>query len=191
MKKYIALAAACALIIAGVSALPSAVEASVPVCSTVTPKVVSYSETVRSSGSLSYIGQSDVTCALPLVIKEYTVEPGDEVTAGDVIATVNKEASKTFIASLGKVSQIAAATASLSTAMSMIPENITADRTGKVITTAGSGAAVEAGGSIAAIAGTDTLVLNSAVSELNISRISPGQQVEFTLSVHQRLLQFF
>ena len=184
MKKYIALAAACALIIAGVSALPSAVEASVPVCSTVTPKVVSYSETVRSSGSLSYIGQSDVTCALPLVIKEYTVEPGDEVTAGDVIATVNKEASKTFIASLGKVSQIAAATASLSTAMSMIPENITADRTGKVITTAGSGAAVEAGGSIAAIAGTDTLVLNSAVSELNISRISPGQQVEFTLSAY-------
>lgn len=184
MKKYIVLAAACALIISGISALPDAVEASVPVCSTVTPRVVSYSESVRSSGSLSYVGQSDVTSALPLVISRFTVEPGDEVTAGEVIATVDRGASETFIASLGKVSQLAAATASLSTAMSLIPDNITADRSGKVISTAGSGAAVEAGGSIAAIAGTDTLVLTSAVSELNISRIKTGQPVEFTLSAY-------
>lgn len=184
MKKYIVLAAACALIISGISALPAAVEASVPVCSTVTPRVVSYSESVRSSGSLSYVGQSDVTSALPLVISRFTVEPGDEVTAGEVIATVDRGASETFIASLGKVSQLAAATASLSTAMSLIPDNITADRSGKVISTAGSGAAVEAGGSIAAIAGTDTLVLTSAVSELNISRIKTGQPVEFTLSAY-------
>ncbi len=184
MKKYIALAAACAAIIAGVSALPAAVEASVPVCETVTPKIVSYSETVRSSGSLSYIGQSDVTSALPLVISNFTVQPGDEVTAGEVIATIDRTASETFIASLGKVSQLAAATANLSTAMSLIPDSITADRTGKVISTAGSGAAVEAGGSIAAIAGTDTLVLTAAVSELNISRITAGQQVRFTLSAY-------
>lgn len=184
MKKYIALAAVCAVLIAGVSALPSAVEAGVPVCSTVTPKTVSYRETVRSSGTLSYIGQSDVTSALPLVISRFTVEPGDEVTAGDVIATVDRTASETFIASLGKVSQLAAATASLSTAMSLIPDSVTADRTGKVISTAGSGAAVEAGSSIASIAGTDTLVLTSAVSELSIARIKPGQQVEFTLSAY-------
>lgn len=184
MKKYIALAAACSLIIAGISALPSAVEASIPVCQTVTPKVVNYSETIRTSGTLSYIGQSDVTCALPLVIKKYTVEPGDSISAGDVIATVDRTASETFIASLGKVSQLAAATASLSTAMSLIPDNVTADRTGTVISTAGSGAAVEAGGSIATIAGTDSLILTSAVSEVNISRISLGQPVQFTLTAY-------
>ena len=103
---------------------------------------------------------------------------------GDVIARVDRKASETFISSLGKVSQLAAATASLSTAMSLIPEEITADRSGTVISTAGAGAAVESGTSIATIAGTDSLVLTSAVSELNIARIQPGQPVEFTLSAY-------
>lgn len=184
MKRYIVLAAVCALLAGGISALPAAVEAGVPVCSTVTPKVVSYSESVRSSGSLSYIGQSDVTSALPLVIEKFTVQPGDCVTAGDVVARVDRRASETFIAGLGKVSQLAATTAGLSTAMSLIPDNITADRSGRVVSTAGNGASVEAGGSIASIAGTDSLVLTAPVSELNISRIKTGQQVDFTLTAY-------
>ena len=143
-----------------------------------------YSESVNTSGTLCYIGQGDVTSALPLVLSEFEVEEGDHVEVGDVIARVDRKASETFISSLGKVSQLAAATASLSTAMSLIPEEITADRSGTVISTAGAGAAVESGTSIATIAGTDSLVLTSAVSELNIARIQPGQPVEFTLSAY-------
>ena len=126
----------------------------------------------------------DGTAALPLVLSEFEVEEGDHVEVGDVIARVDRKASETFISSLGKVSQLAAATASLSTAMSLIPEEITADRSGTVISTAGAGAAGESGTSIATIAGTDSLVLTSAVSELNIARIQPGQPVEFTLSAY-------
>ena len=150
----------------------------------ISPTEVYYSESVNTSGTLCYIGQGDVTSALPLVLSEFEVEEGDHVEVGDVIARVDRKASETFISSLGKVSQLAAATASLSTAMSLIPEEITADRSGTVISTAGAGAAVESGTSIATIAGTDSLVLTSAVSELNIARIQPGQPVEFTLSAY-------
>ena len=184
MKKYIALAIACAALAAGVSYLPTAVEASVPAAVSISPTEVYYSESVNTSGTLCYIGQGDVTSALPLVLSEFEVEEGDHVEVGDVIARVDRKASETFISSLGKVSQLAAATASLSTAMSLIPEEITADRSGTVISTAGAGAAVESGTSIATIAGTDSLVLTSAVSELNIARIQPGQPVEFTLSAY-------
>lgn len=183
-KKYIALAIACAALAAGVSYLPAAVEASVPAAVSISPTEVYYSESVNTSGTLCYIGQGDVTSALPLVLSEFEVEEGDHVEVGDVIARVDRKASETFISSLGKVSQLAAATASLSTAMSLIPEEITADRSGTVISTAGAGAAVESGTSIATIAGTDSLVLTSAVSELNIARIQPGQPVEFTLSAY-------
>lgn len=184
MKKYIALAAACALIISGITALPSAVEASVPAVQTVSPKVVIYNETVNGSGSLCYIGQSDVTSALPLVISRFTVEEGDSVSVGDVIAHVDRSASEAFIGSLGKVSQLAAAAASLNTAMSLIPDHITADRSGRVISTAGNGASVEAGSPIACIAGTDSLVVTAAVSELDISRIELGQPVNFTCTAY-------
>ena len=184
MKKYIALAIACAALAAGVSYLPAAVEASVPAAVSISPTEVYYSESVNTSGTLCYIGQGDVTSALPLVLSEFEVEEGDHVEVGDVIARVDRKASETLISSLGKVSQLAAATASLSTAMSLIPEEITADRSGTVISTAGAGAAVESGTSIATIAGTDSLVLTSAVSELNIARIQPGQPVEFTLSAY-------
>lgn len=184
MKKYIALAIACAALAAGVSYLPAAVEASVPAAVSISPTEVYYSESVNTSGTLCYIGQGDVTSALPLVLSEFEVEEGDHVEVGDVIARVDRKASETFISSLGKVSQLAAATASLSTAMSLIREEITADRSGTVISTAGAGAAVESGTSIATIAGTDSLVLTSAVSELNIARIQPGQPVEFTLSAY-------
>lgn len=184
MKKYIALAIACAALAGGVSYLPAAVEASVPAAVSISPTEVYYSESVNTSGTLCYIGQGDVTSALPLVLSEFEVEEGDHVEVGDVIARVDRKASETFISSLGKVSQLAAATASLSTAMSLIPEEITADRSGTVISTAGAGAAVESGTSIATIAGTDSLVLTSAVSELNIARIQPGQPVEFTLSAY-------
>lgn len=184
MKKYIALAIACAALAAGVSYLPAAVEASVPAAVSISPTEVYYSESVNTSGTLCYIGQGDVTSALPLVLSEFEVEEGDHVEVGDVIARVDRKASETFISSLGKVSQLAAATASLSTAMSLIPEEITADRSGTVISTARAGAAVESGTSIATIAGTDSLVLTSAISELNIARIQPGQPVEFTLSAY-------
>lgn len=184
LKKYIALGVICAVLIAGAAAIPEAVEASVPVYDTIHPKTVSFAETVHANGSLKYIGQSEVTAALPLVISSFNVEEGDNVSVGDVIAYVDRSASEAFIAGLGNMPQLAVAATSLSAAMSLIPTEITADRNGKIISVAGNGAAVEAGNSIASIAGTNSMVLSAAVSELDISKIYLGQPVKFICSAY-------
>ena len=88
MKKYIALAIACATLIAGVSSLPAAVEANVPAAVPISPTEVCYRESVCGSGALCYIGQGDVTSALPLVLSEFAVEEGDHVEVGDSLAVL-------------------------------------------------------------------------------------------------------
>lgn len=182
MKKMIAVLGAAALLCAVVSVVPEAAVSAVPSVSVISAKNVMYSESLTSCGSLSYVGQSDVTSALPLVIKNFTVAEGDTVNAGDVIALVDREGSASFIDSMGQLPQLAVAAADLSAAISLIPSEITADRTGRVISTAGAGAAVESGSSIATIAGTDTLIVTAPVSEEYISRVGVGSSVTFTLA---------
>lgn len=184
MKKAIAVLCVCAALCAAVSAVPDAAVSAVPAADVISAKTVMYSETLTSCGTLSYIGQSDVTSALPLVIKRFTVSEGDIVNAGDTLAVVDRDGSASFIESMGQLTQLAVAAANLSTAVSLIPETITADRSGRVLSVAGTGAAVEAGSSIASIAGTDTLIVTAPVSEQYISRISLGQTVTFTLAAY-------
>lgn len=184
MKKVIALLCVCAAISAVIGAVPGAVESSVPSAHTTYAHTAYYREAVSGSGSLSYIDQSDITSTLPLVIKKFCVSPGDTVEFGDTVAIVDRDASASLIESLGQVTQLAVAAANLSTAVSLIPEEISADRSGRVISTAGNGAAVESGYSIATIAGTDTMVVTAAVSELDIAEIKLGQKAEFTCAAY-------
>jgi len=184
MKKIIALLCSCAAICGVVSVLPDIAVDAAPAAHVTSPKYGSYSKTLSANGTLSYLSQSDVTSALPLVIGSYLVSEGDHVNAGDIIATVDTEGSSSFIKSLGQLPQLAVAASGLSTAVSLIPRQITADRSGRVLSVAGSGAAVEAGSSICTIAGTDTLVLSVPVSEQYISSVELGQAVSFTLTAY-------
>lgn len=184
MKRIIAVLAASAAVSGLICALPQAVESSVPAAELTHAKKVMYSRSVLGSGHLEYLGQTDVTCAMPLVLERFCVSEGETVCVGDVIAKVDKSATRSLIESLGQVPQLAVAAANLSTAVSLIPNEITADRSGRIIATAGSGTAVEAGGSIASIAGSDTMVLSAAVSELNIADISLGQKALFTCAAY-------
>lgn len=184
MKKTIAVLCGFAAATAIICAVPDAAVNAAPSATVISPKVVSYSESLTENAVMSYIGQSDVTCTLPLVIDQYVINEGDYICAGDVIATVNRQASQSMISSLGQISGIPIAAADLSTAMQLIPQEIIADRTGTVICTAGNGVAIEAGSSICTIAGTDTLVLNCPVSEQYLSRIQLGQNVTFSLTAY-------
>lgn len=189
MKKYIILAAVCAAMLAGTYVLPSAVSAGVPAAETVSPSEVLYSESILGSGTLSCADQGSITCSLPLVISSFSVSEGDTVEAGDVIAEVDREATKAFItslsaASLSSLSAVGLSADSISAATAFIPERITSDRTGRVIFTAGNGAAIEAGGDIAAVAATDSLIITAAVSEADISKIYVGQAVEFECTAY-------
>jgi multidrug efflux pump subunit AcrA (membrane-fusion protein) len=184
MKRIIAALCVCVAAGAAAAAVPKAVESSVPAAKTLYPSVRDYTETVSGSGSLSYSGQNEITSSLPIVINKFCVSEGDSVSVGDVIATVDKKATTTLIESLGQVSQLAVAAANLSTAVSLIPETITADCSGRVISTAGDGASVESGYAIATVASGDSLFVTAAISELDIAAVEIGQKAVFTCAAY-------
>ncbi len=184
MKKAIAVLCVCAVAAAVVGTAPKAVESSVPAARTMKAVSRSYNETVSGTGTLQYIDQSDITSALPLVIERFYVDEGDVVSVGDRVATVDRDATASLIESLGQVSQLAVAAANLSTAVSLIPSEITSDKAGRIISTAGNGAAVESGYSIATIAKSDALTVSAAVSELDIAKVELGQNVVFRCAAY-------
>lgn len=184
MKRIIAILAVCAAAAGLTSFAPSVVERSVPAMKTVNVTGRSYTEKVSASGSLCFVGQREVTSALPLVIGTFCVGEGDIVKVGDRLATVDKQATSSLIESLGKVYQLAVASSNLSTAMALIPSEVTADCAGRVVSIAGNGASVESGYSIATIAATDELMVTAAVSELEIAKVSEGQRAYFTCAAY-------
>lgn len=184
MKKAVAVLGACGLVSLLAGALPRAAESAVPAAKTVCAATKSYCAVAEGSGNLCYLSQSDVTNVMPLVIGRFYVFEGDEVKAGDKIASVDKSATASMIESLGQVSQLAVAAANLSTAVSLIPSEIVADCSGRVISTAGNGAAVESGYSIATLAASDTLAVTAAISERDIASVREGQKAIFTLTAY-------
>ncbi len=184
MKKAAAVLLGFAALCAGICTVPEAAINAVPVSSVISPKTVSYAKTLQSNGALSYIGQSEVTSSLPLVIKQFHVTHGDMVSIGDVIATVDEDATRSLVESMGRISTLIVPAADLSTAVSLIPKEITSDRSGRIVAVAGSGSAIQSGSSICSVAATDSLVLTAPVSELYISDIRLGQTVSFTLAAY-------
>ena len=184
MKRAAAVLGVCAVISLLAGALTRAAESAVPVSKTLCASTRSYCATADGRGSLAYLSQSDVTSVMPLVIGRFYVSEGDEVTAGDRIASVDRDATASMIESLGQVSQLAVAAANLSTAVSLIPSEVVADCSGRVISTAGNGAAVESGYSIATLAASDTLAVTAAISERDIAGVREGQRVMFTCAAY-------
>lgn len=181
MKKVIAAAAFFALAAGLVPAfLPAVIESSAPVCRTDLPSVRTYSETISGTGEFSYESERDITCALPVVIQRLYVGEGDSVSAGDVIAAVDKKASAAFIESLGRMNMLSFAAADLQAATALIPEKISADCSGRVISTCGSNSAVQSGAPVVTVAQGGELGIVAAVSELDIAKVKIGQEVMFT-----------
>lgn len=184
MNKAIAVLGAGAAIALAVGAIPRAVESATPVSETLRASVRNYTEAVYGSGELSYLGQHEITSSLPLVIEKYHVKEGDNVYVGDTIATVDRRSSAALIESLGQVNTLAISAANLSTAIALLPEKITSDCSGRVITVSASGQAIQSGSSIITVAGTDELAVTAAVSELDIAKVKEGQSVQFTLAAY-------
>lgn len=184
MKKAIIILGIAVILAMIAGAIPQAVESSTPVIETLRAETRSYTETVNGNGELSYSGQRDITSALPLVIEKFDVAEGDIVAVGDPIATVDRESSAALIESLGQVKALAVSAANLSTAVSLLPERIISDCAGRVISTGGSGRAIQSGYSIATVAQTEDLTVTAAVSELNIAKVFEGQKVNFTLAAY-------
>lgn len=184
MKKVIAVLGIGAVLAVIAGAVPRAVESATPVSETLRASVRSYNEYVVGTGELAYLGQHEITSALPLVIEKLLVREGDIVEVGDTIATIDRESSASLIESLGQVTALAISAANLSTAVALLPEKITSDCSGRVISTTNNGQAVQSGYSIVTVAQTEELAVTAAVSELDIAKVSLGQNVRFYLAAY-------
>lgn len=188
MKKttlIIAGAAAAAVCAAATAAIvPRAVEGAAPAAETLSVETREYCETVNGSGAFVYIGQREITSSLPLVIESFSVGVGDMISVGDEIATVDRRSSAALIESLGQVRTLAIPASNIETAIALIPEKITSDCEGRVISTAPSGAAIQSGSSITSVANDDELCVSAAISELDIAKIAVGQRARITLAAY-------
>lgn len=184
MKKVIAVLGVGAVLAAAAGAVPYAVESATPVSETLRASVRNYNESVVGTGELAYLGQHEITSALPLVIEKLLVREGDIVEVGDTIATIDRESSAALIESLGQVTALAISATNLSTAVAMLPEKITSDCSGRVISATNSGQAVQSGYSIATVAQTEELAVTAAISELDIAKVAVGQDACFYLAAY-------
>ncbi|MBD5129002.1 MAG: HlyD family efflux transporter periplasmic adaptor subunit [Ruminococcaceae bacterium] len=184
MKKAVAILGVGAVLAVIAGAVPRAVESATPVSETLRASVRNYNESVVGTGELTYLGQHEITSSLPLVIEKLLVKAGDTVSVGDTIATIDRESSAALIESLGQISALAISATNLSTAVALLPERITSDCSGRVISVSNSGQAVQSGYSIATIAQTEELAVTAAVSELDIAKVAVGQNVQFSLAAY-------
>lgn len=186
MKKttLIITAAALAAALGAAMIVPKAVESSAPAAETVRAQTREYCETVSGGGSVAYMDQRSVTSSLPLVPESFSVKVGDEVNVGDEIATVDRTSSAALINSLGQVSALGIPASGIETAIAMIPEKITSNCSGRIISTAPAGSVVQSGSSIAEVSEGGELSVSAAVSELDIAKISLGQKAEITLAAY-------
>lgn len=179
MNKAALVLGVCVITCLLVSGVPRAVESATPISETLRADKKSYCETAAGSGSLSFPDQHEITSALPLVIERFTVSPGDNVNVGDTIAVVDRKSSAALIESLGQIKSLAIPAANISTAVALLPETVSADQSGRVITTAANGEAVQSGSSIATLTNSDTVAVTAAISELEIAKVKLGQRVRF------------
>ena len=70
-KTLVIMAAAAAAVFGALVAVPKAVESSAPAAETLRAETREYSETVSGSGSFAYLGQREITSALPLVVDSF------------------------------------------------------------------------------------------------------------------------
>ena len=183
-KTIVILAASAAAAIGAMAIVPKAVESSAPAAETLRAETREYSETVCGSGSFTYLGQREITSSLPLVIDSYSVRVGDEVNIGDEIAAVDRRSTAALIESMGQVTMLAIPASNLETAIAMIPEKITSDCIGRVISTAPSGSAIPSGSSVASVARSEDLSVMAAISELDIAKVEIGQNARITLAAY-------
>ena len=184
MNKAFVILGICVITAILISGIPNAVESATPVSETLCATVRSYSETVSGSGGLAFSEQYEITSALPLVIDKFLVNEGDHINVGDTVATVDRGSSAALIESLGQLQTLAISAANISTAVALLPETITADCSGRVISTSGNGKAVQSGYSIATVSGSENLIVTAAISELDIAKVETGQSVRFSLAAY-------
>lgn len=186
MRKYLqfTLAAICAVAMAAI--FPSICVAQYPEVTATYLKEVSYQESVRASGMIQEVEKKELSLDVPVVPKEVYVSVGDEVSAGDVIATVDQEQTVQALSNLqkslleaGGTSEVSAllAGSSMDDPVNSLPDVIVANASG-TITSLGlnQGEMVSSGQPVLSISDLSQMQVMAYVNENSISQIKLGQR---------------
>ncbi|MGI5896864.1 MAG: efflux RND transporter periplasmic adaptor subunit [Oscillospiraceae bacterium] len=156
-------------------------------------KTDSYSETIYASGTVEEQSKEEVTSDFPLVFKKINVSAGERVHAGDVLMEVDKQATVDLLLNLASNSSDSAAASLTVTLLQMLsetsyeqiaallPENITAPKSG-VVTQLGAvkNTLILPGQQLAAISENNHMVATISVAETDIAQVALGQRVSMS-----------
>lgn len=193
MKKYAVLITITGLATAGLLSLPVLADALVPQVRTVQMQQMPYTETVTVSGTVEEEKKKEISLDLPIVPEQVMVQVGEEVEAGDVLATIDINATKNAIAKLAsqyidlipQELQAAIENFDLEKLLSSgaFPTEIVSTASGTVTNlslTEGNLALPKS--TAAVVATTDKLRARFYVSEKDAAKIKEGSEVLFTAS---------
>lgn len=170
--------------------MPMWFDKAVPELAVAYPQSTNYEIKVSAPGKLSAAGQTTVEASLPLIPKTVYAKEGDRVRAGQVLATVDRDASTSALLSLlaaagdfGKEFLSAYGLENFSTETLTLPPVITATSSGIIREmNLSSGTLCYPTQTAAVIAAADKLVLTLEVPESDANRIEVGQTVRYTTS---------
>lgn len=135
---------------------------------------------VVCNGKIENTDQKEVTADLPLVPLKISAKSGDQVSAGDVLFTVDREATVKSISELARAASGTSAEA-LGYSADSIPETVTAPVDGTVSSvSAEEGKPCAPKQTVAVISGGNGLQVRANLSENVISAVRVGQRVVIT-----------
>lgn len=165
------------LLIIGVTAAPSIYKNFLPAANIVKLSEMKFTETVVATGIVNTPDSRSILTEIPIVVSEVCVSQGDVIEEGQVICTVNRDATVRYIMSLAASSPVLGAV-DYSALTELIPEEISSPYSGCIESIiAKSGSSIGAEGTVAIVSGEGSLYVEAYISEKNISKIREGQEV--------------
>ncbi len=173
MKKYVWLAAVTAVLIAGVLLVGNVVKVEPVAVSVYTVKSQSVEKTVSCSGKIEAAESQKVYASTSCIAQNVLVEAGQQVTKGDVLFTVDVDATKQALATLGGTTGV------------QIPEKVEEEITAPVsgVVTAldvENGGLIDASQPCVEISPASSLQVKVAIHERDLKNVKVGQTVKVT-----------
>ena len=174
MKKYyVMLFTFTSILIAGMLIVKQLVVQSVTAVSVYEVQAKQIEDTITCTGSIQAADCQDVYVDIPCVAGKVNVKAGDDVEKGDLLFTVDVEATKEVLASVSNISS--------SLISKQINQKVTAPVSGKVSTiNVAEGEAIDSDTPCAVISSSDTLQVKVAIYEDSIKNVKVGQTAVVT-----------
>lgn len=168
-KRYVLLFTFTALIILGILSLRPVIKKSSTEVSLYEIRQENIEESVNCAGRVESADSKNVYVEIPCIAQRVNVKAGDKVNEGDVLFTIDTEATKQAFASSGVASSIISS--------QTLKKTVTAPASGIVSSlNVASGEAIGTDNPCAVISSSDTLQVKVSIQEDDIKKIKIGQK---------------